>query len=261
MNDSVLLDREGHTLVITINRPEVRNAVDMGVCLAIGDALSDAEADPDIRAVILTGAGEQAFCSGADLKAIGRGEPIIPPGREAWGLAGYVNHPISKPTIAAVNGLALGGGTELALASDLIVASENAVFGLPEVKRGRVAGAGGAFRWTRQLPERLALELLFTGESLTAAKALEHHLVNRVVPAALVRAEALRLAAKIGENGPVAVQATKRIAKGIRDGAVPAETDFWTHTAREAVTVNASDDARAGLAAFAEKRPPRWTGR
>ncbi|AFR49492.1 Enoyl-CoA hydratase / carnithine racemase [Gordonia sp. KTR9] len=261
MTESVVIVQEGHTLVITINRPEVRNAVDMSVCLAIGDALEDAEQDRDIRTVVLTGAGEQAFCSGADLKAIARGEPIIPPGREAWGLAGYVNHPISKPTIAAVNGLALGGGTELALASDLIVASENAVFGLPEVKRGRVAGAGGAFRWTRQLPERLALELLLTGGSLSAEAALEHHLVNRVVPADRVRAEALLLADAIGANGPVAVQATKRIAKGISDGSVPAEAGLWEHTAREAAAVNASDDAREGLAAFAEKRAPQWTGR
>jgi crotonobetainyl-CoA hydratase len=259
--DSVLLDRVGHTLVLTINRPEVRNAVDMEVCLTIGDALESAEADRTIRAVVLTGAGDQAFCSGADLKAIARGESIIPPSRVDWGLAGYVNHPISKPTIAAVNGLALGGGTELALASDLIVASDSAVFGLPEVRRGRVAGAGGAFRWTQQLPERLALELLLTGESITAQQALDYHLINRIAPQSEVLKVALELAELIGANGPVAVQATKRIAKAIRGGRTPLEDDFWSQSAAESVAVNASEDAKEGLAAFTEKRQPKWLGR
>ncbi|MGW4338442.1 crotonase/enoyl-CoA hydratase family protein [Rhodococcus koreensis] len=258
---AVVIELVDHMMVITINRPEVRNAVNQAVCLAVGDALESADADPEIRVVVLTGAGEQSFCSGADLKAISRGEAIIPPGREGWGLAGFVNHPISKPTIAAVNGLAIGGGTELALAADLVVASEQAVFGLPEVQRGRLAGAGGAFRLVRQLPERVAVEMLLTGDPISATQALEYRLVNRVVPSGSVRATAMDLARRISANGPLAVQATKRIAKSIQEGRISHERTYWEMTAAEAALVNASADAREGLAAFGEKRAPRWTGR
>jgi crotonobetainyl-CoA hydratase len=128
--------------------------------LGIGSALEEANGDPEIRALILTGAGNQAFCAGADLKALAKGESLMPddPARQAWGFAGYVSHNIDKPTIAAVNGFALGGGTELTLASDLAIASQTARFGLPEVKRGILAGAGGAFRLAQQIPRELAME-------------------------------------------------------------------------------------------------------
>ena len=139
--DPVLVVRDDHVLLVSMNRPQARNAINGAVTLALGPALEEAEQDPEIRAVVLTGAGDVSFCAGADLKAISRGESLNPPGTEAWGFAGVVNHPISKPLIAAVNGTAFGGGTELVLAADLAVAAESATFGLPEVRRGLIAAA------------------------------------------------------------------------------------------------------------------------
>jgi hypothetical protein len=141
---AVLTERRGHVLLVTLNRPAAGNAVNLAVTLGLGDALEEAERDRDIWAVIVTGAGDKAFCAGADLKAISRGESLAPkdPARAAWGFAGYVTHHISKPTIAVVNGFALGGGTEISLASDLVVAADSASFGLPKVKRCRRRGAG-----------------------------------------------------------------------------------------------------------------------
>jgi crotonobetainyl-CoA hydratase len=152
----ILTERRGRVLLVTLNRPEVRNAVNLALTLALGDALEEAERDRGIWAVVLTGAGDKAFCAGADLRALSRGENLIPtdPERAAWGFAGYVSHHISKPTIAAVNGFALGGGTEISLASDLVVAAESASFGLPEVRRAswpaRVASSGSASRSRRR---------------------------------------------------------------------------------------------------------------
>ena len=142
---AVLTERRGRVLLITLNRPEARNAVNLAVTLGLGDALEEAERDRDVWAVIVTGAGDKAFCAGADLKALSRGERLGPtdPARAAWGFAGYVSHHVSKPTIAAVNGFAIGGGTEISLASDLVVAADTASFGLPEVKRGIYAARGG----------------------------------------------------------------------------------------------------------------------
>ncbi|MDR1999052.1 MAG: enoyl-CoA hydratase/isomerase family protein, partial [Frankiaceae bacterium] len=168
-----------HTMVLTLNRPEAMNAVNGAMTKGIGDALEQAKDDPDIWALIITGTG-RAFCAGADLTAVSRGESTSPPGYGKWGWAAYTRHFIPTPTIAAVNGFALGGGTEIALASDLIVALETASFGLPEVKRGIMAAAGGVFRLPRQIPWKIGLEMLYTGEPITAARALELGLVNRV---------------------------------------------------------------------------------
>ncbi|TCN53588.1 crotonobetainyl-CoA hydratase [Rhodococcus sp. SMB37] len=253
-----LVERRGNVLLITLNRPGARNAVNAEMCLVVGDALEEADRDPEIRAVVLTGAGDKAFCAGADLKAITRGERVIPEGREEWGLAGYVGHRISKPTIAAVNGPALGGGTELVLASDLVIAADTAVFGLPEVKRGLIAGAGGAFRLAAKLPPTVAMELLMTGESISAQRALELHLVNRVVPASDVVATALELAGTIAANAPLAVQAHKRIALGQW---ASDEASGWEMTSEALPTIASSEDAKEGPRAFAEKRAPVWTGR
>ncbi|WP_138842905.1 crotonase/enoyl-CoA hydratase family protein [Rhodococcus pyridinivorans] len=253
-----LIERRGNILLITLNRPDARNAVNAEMCLVVGDALEEADRDPEIRAVVLTGAGDKAFCAGADLKAITRGERVIPEGREEWGLAGYVGHRITKPTIAAVNGPALGGGTELVLASDLVVAADTAVFGLPEVKRGLIAGAGGAFRLAAKLPPAVAMELLMTGESITAQRALELHLVNRVVPAADVVATALALAETIASNAPLAVQAHKRIALSQWTSS---DEIGWKTTSDALPTIASSEDAKEGPRAFAEKRAPVWTGR
>ena len=172
---AVLTERRGRVLLVTLNRPAARNAVNLAVTLGLGDALEEAEHDRDIWAVIVTGAGDKAFCAGADLKAISRGESLAPadPARAAWGFGGYVTHHISKPTIAAVNGFALGGGTEISLASDLVVAADTASFGLPEVKRGIYAAAGGVFRLPAQIPKKVAMEMILTGEPITAQRALE----------------------------------------------------------------------------------------
>lgn len=257
----VLVADQGHVRVITLNRPDARNAVNEELSRLLGEALDEADKDPGVRAVVITGAGDKAFCAGADLKAVARGENIMPKGREAWGFAGYVSHHIGKPTIAAVNGFALGGGTEIALASDLVVAADTAKFGLPEVKRGIIAAAGGAFRLAAQLPQKVAMELLLTGDTLDASAAKDLGLVNRVVPQDRVREEAVLLAERIAANAPLAVQASKRIALGITDGTVAQEQGRWDLSWSEARTVMGSDDAKEGPRAFAEKRAPVWQAR
>lgn len=259
---AVLAQRRGRVLLVTINRPEARNAVNMDVMLGVGEALEYAEDDADIWVVVITGAGDKSFCAGADLRAAARGELTPTDERvKAWGFAGFVQHHISKPVIAAVNGFALGGGTEIVLHSDLAVAIETAAFGLPEVKRGIFAGAGGAFRLAQQIPRKVAMEMMLTGKPITAAKALELGLINRVVPADQLIAAAFELAADICENAPLAVQVTKRIAVGITAGRVAADDEDWARTEAEGAILMSSADSREGLAAFAEKRAPQWTGR
>jgi crotonobetainyl-CoA hydratase len=258
----VLIERsDAHTLVLTINRPQQRNAVDHDVCYLIGTALEEAEADPEVRCIVLTGAGDVSFCAGLDLKALARGERILPEGMEQWNFAGFTRHFTSKPTIAAVGGSALGGGTELALACDLIVASENATFGLPEVKRGLIAGGGGVFRITESLPRKIALQLILTGEPIGAAEAARWGLVNQVVPEGTARAAALALAARITGNAPLAVQASKRLAYRLADGEPAGEAELWEATMTEMGALWQSHDAHEGPRAFAERRAPVWTGR
>jgi crotonobetainyl-CoA hydratase len=258
---SVRVDRREHVVVITLDRPEVRNAVDTDVAVRLGAALADADADPEVRCVVLTGAGDRSFCAGADLKALGRGELPVDPGHPERGFGGYVGHVISVPTIAAVNGTALGGGTELALASDLVVAADTATFGLPEVKRGIIAGAGGALRLPEQLPRKVAMRVLLTGETMTAADAERWGLVNEVVPATTLLDRALDLADRVAASAPLAVQASKRIALGITGDQVPAEAEGWARNRSEIEHVVASADALEGITAFAQKRPPVWLGR
>ncbi|MFL6154904.1 MAG: crotonase/enoyl-CoA hydratase family protein [Marmoricola sp.] len=258
---AVLTERDGHVLVVTLNRPEARNAVNGELTLGLGTALELAATDVEIRAVVLTGAGEQTFCAGADLKAISRGESLNPPGTEAWGFAGMVQHPIAVPVIAAVNGSALGGGTELVLACDLAVAAEHATFGLPEVKRGLIAAAGGVLRLPEQLPRKIAMQMILTGEPVDAATALRWGLVNDVVPAADVLPAALALAHRIAANAPVSVQASKEVALGLRDGVIRSEVEAWADSDAAMMRVFTSEDAMEGPIAFAEKREPRWKGR
>ena len=259
--EPVVVERDGHVLVVTLNRPETRNAVNGPLTLGVGTALEDAEREGEIRAIVLTGAGDVSFCAGADLKALARGEGLNPAGTEDWGFAGVVNHPISKPIVAAVNGAAFGGGTELVLAADIAVAADTATFGLPEVRRGLIAAAGGLIRLPEQLPRKIAMELILTGEPIDATTALRWGLVNAVVPAADVRARALELAHRIAANAPLAVQASKRIAQGIRGGSVPAEADAWEANNREIMELVGTEDAIEGPVAFAEKREPVWKGR
>jgi crotonobetainyl-CoA hydratase len=258
---AALTERRGNVLVITINRPEARNAVNGAVSTAVGDALAQAQHDTEVRAVVLTGAGDQSFCAGADLKAIARGENLYHPEHGEWGFAGYVQHFIDKPTIAAVNGTALGGGTELALASDLVVAEQRAQFGLPEVKVGLIAAAGGVFRIVGQLPRKVALHMLLTGEPISAAEAVKWGLINQVVPDGTVLEAALALAVRVTVNAPLSVQASKRIAYGADDGVIPDERTGWARTEREIGLLLRSEDAKEGPRAFADKRRPVWKAR
>lgn len=258
---AVLVERTGNIMVITINRPDARNAVNSDVSTGVGGALDQGNADPEVRAIVLTGAGDKSFCAGADLKAISRGESVYAQDHREWGFAGFVNNFTDKPTIAAVNGTALGGGTELALACDLVVAAETAVFGLPEVKRGLLAGAGGVFRLPTQIPQRLAMEMIFTGEPISAGRALEVGLINQVVPAGTVVAGALELAQRIAVNAPLSVQASKRIAYGIRNGERSDEVAKWALSVAEWDRLAVSEDAKEGPLAFAEKRTPVWQAR
>ena len=256
-----LVEHRGNVMVITINRPEARNAVNGAVSTAVGDALEQAQNDADVRAVVITGAGDKSFCAGADLKAISRRENLYHPDHGEWGFAGYVHHFIDKPTIAAVNGTALGGGTELALASDLVVADERAKFGLPEVKRGLIAAAGGVFRIMDQLPRKVAMELLLTGEPITASDAFEWGLINQVVGEGSVLEAALAMAARVTANAPLSVQASKRVAYGVDDGVIVGDEPGWERTMREMRSLIRSEDAREGPLAFAEKREPVWKAR
>ncbi|ALH81798.1 enoyl-CoA hydratase-related protein [Sphingopyxis macrogoltabida] len=260
---TILTTRRGHILIVTINRPEARNAVNAAVHVGIGTALEDAENDAEIRAVVITGAGDRSFCAGADLVALSRGESLQPDDKaqQEWGFAGMVAHPISKPIIAAVNGFAFGGGCEIALMSDIIVAADHAQFGLPEVKVGLFAAAGGAFRLAQQLPRKLAMEYMLTGDPIPAARAAEFGLVNHVVPLAELMPTAIALAEKIAANAPLSVQASKRVALGIEAGRIASDAPYWDHNTRERSVLMRSEDAREGPLAFAQKRKPEWKAR
>lgn len=255
---AVLFERlPGHIALVTINRPQARNAVDGDVTAQLSAVVADTEADPDVWVVVLTGAGREAFCSGADLKALaaGRGRQLR---TEGGGFAGFVYAPRGKPWIAAVNGAALAGGAEIALACELVVAAEHAVFGLPEVRRGLIAGAGGLYRLPRAIPRNLALELVMTGDPIDAAAAHRHGVVNRLVPAAEVRQAAVELAERITRNAPLAVRESLQVARQAHDLAEPELQALGTQgLARMA----ASQDLQEGLRAFIEKRSPHWQGR
>lgn len=259
-NEAVKVETRGHVMIVTINRPEARNAVNRFVHEGVGDALEAADADPEIRAVIVTGAGDKSFCAGADLVALSRGESLSPddPAKAAWGFAGLVSHPISTPVIAAVNGHALGGGLEITLACDLAVAVETAQFGLPEPKRGLFAAAGGVFRLPEQLPKKIAMEMILTGDPISAERALSLGLINAVAPADGLIDAALALAERITVNAPLSVQASKRMALGIVSGKVAREDAAWQQNRAETKIVFTSEDSREGPKAFAEKRAPVW---
>ncbi len=205
---AALYEQRGGVAIITLNRPKALNAVNSALSTAVGTLLEQAENDDDVRVIVITGSG-RAFCAGADLKALAAGEATSADGHPEWGFAGYVQHWINKPTIAAVNGFALGGGTELVLASDLAVVDEEAKLGLPEVKRGLFAAAGGVIRMQQQIPRKVALELALTGEPISAAQGKELGLVNRVAPAGTALEVALEIAETIAANAPLSVRESK----------------------------------------------------
>jgi len=253
------LDRHGHVGVLTLNRPQALNAVNADLAIAAGAALEEAEADPEIRAVVLAGAG-RAFCAGADLKELAAGRRIDDRDHPEWGFAGIVRHWISKPTIAAANGFAMGGGTEILLACDLAVIDETASLGLPEVKRGLLAAAGGVIRMQRQIPFKIALETMLTGEPMSAARAYELGLVNRVAPAGTTLEVALALAGTIAANAPLSVAWSKRVAHTTYGMGSDWEPEVWQVNAEAAKVIFSSMDAMEGPRAFAEKRTPAWQG-
>ncbi len=256
---SVLFEQRGPVAVVTLNRPASMNAVNADLSELLGAAVDRIDRDPEIRAAIITGTG-RAFCAGADLKAAAAGVSNFSSRRD-WGFAGFTQHVISKPLIAAVNGAARGGGLEIVLACDLAVASSAATFGLPEVTRGLIAGAGGLVRLAEQIPRKLALELALTGEPMTAARAAQLGLVNAVVEPDSLMAAAVALADRIAVNAPLAVQASKRVLQRIVAGARPEEALGWALNQAEGAALSGSQDSREGPVAFAQKRPPVWTGR
>ncbi|MEL7317186.1 MAG: crotonase/enoyl-CoA hydratase family protein [Pseudomonadota bacterium] len=249
----VLTEVENGILIVTINRPEAKNAMTKAASEAIAAAMDRLDAEDDLRVGILTGAGG-TFCSGMDLKGFLRGES---PSVEGRGFGGVVQAPPAKPLIAAVEGYALAGGLELMIACDLVVANDKAKFGIPEAKRGLVAAAGGVMMLPDQIPERIAMELALTGDFIDAARAYELGLINTVTDgAALDGAKAL--AAKIVANGPLAVKVSKQIIKESRGWPMDERYD---RQGKLIAPVFVSNDAREGAAAFAEKRAPNWTGK
>ncbi len=253
-SDEVLLESGEGILTITINRPQARNAVTLAVARAIAAAVDELDSRDDLRIGILTGAGG-SFCAGMDLKGFLRGER---PSIEGRGFGGLTLRPPKKPLIAAVEGYALAGGFELVLACDLVVAAENAQFGVPEVKRGLAATAGGLVRLPRQLPYRVALELALTGDMFPATRALSYGLINQVSAPGEALERARDLARRIVANGPLAVAASKRVI--VESQGWPAD-EVWSRQAELTEHVFTSADAREGSAAFAEKRAPVWQGR
>ncbi len=253
----VLRDRQGHTEILTINRPEARNAVNGAVSRAFTEAFDELEADDDCWVVIVTGSGDKAFSAGMDLKAFTAGEAGEIMGAKG-GFGGIAQRNFPKPLIAAVNGSALAGGCEIMLACDLVVAVEEAKFGIPEVKRGLMAGAGALFRLPKKIPPTIAMELALTGDPIDAHRALELGLVNRVVPAGKLMEEALALAGTITDNAPIAVRVSKRVMK--EAGELP-DAEGWAVNNAAVPEVFGSADAQEGPIAFAEKRKPNWTGK
>lgn len=254
MADEVLVEHADRVAVITINRPQARNAINHAVSAGVAAALAELDERDDLTVGIITGAGG-TFSSGMDLKAFLAGENVRVEGK---GLAGLTEAPPRKPLIAAVEGWALAGGCEVALACDLIVAARDAKFGIPEVKRGLVAGAGGLIRLPRRIPSGIAMELALTGDPLPAADAHRLGLVNSLTEPGAALDGARALAARIAVNGPLAVAVTKQVITEQQDWDM---ADAWTRQGPMIAPVFNSEDAREGARAFAEKRPPAWKGR
>jgi len=250
----ILQQARGAVLVVTINRPECRNAIDAEAAHEIERAWDRLDADAALRAGIITGASG-FFCAGADLKAAAAG---LPPARTARrGIFGTIGQPPQKPMLAAVEGDALGGGFELALACDLIIASERARFGLPECRRGVLAAGGGAARLPAKIPVNIAMEMVLTGAPQPAARLHALGLINILSAPGDALAAALEVADAIAGNAPLAVGAARRVVLAV---AQASEAAGWALQQTEAAFLRASADYREGIAAFAEKRPPQWTG-
>jgi enoyl-CoA hydratase len=252
--DLVLTERQDGVLTITINRPKQRNAVSRAVAVQLASVLDQLDADPTLSVGVLTGAGG-TFSAGMDLKAFANGQTPILPGR---GFGGLTQAVVNKPLIAAVEGWALGGGFEMALACDLIVAAQDAKFGLPEVKRGLIAGEGGVIRLPRRIPYHVALKVLLTGEPLPAIDATQYGLVSVLTETGAALAGAQDLARRIAVNAPLALGKVKNVLRetqGLNDA------EAFKRQDRDAHSLLDTDDAHEGAMAFAEKRAPVWRGR
>lgn len=256
-NDAVVFEQRGAVAIATLNRPEALNAVNGAVSTALAEIAERVEKDASIRVAILASSSTRAFCAGADLAEIARGnrDSISHP---IYGFGGFVRFPRTKPWIAAANGFAMGGGFELAMSTDMIVAGEGAQFGLPESLRGLFAAAGGAFRLPRLIPRAIANEVMVTGLRLDAQRALSLGLVNRVVAEVDVLDSALSLAETITLSAPMSVAASLEIARQASD---LDEEALWQLSYRHAKSVMRSADAIEGATAFVEKRTPKWSGK
>jgi enoyl-CoA hydratase len=254
MSDAVLTEAAEGVLLITLNRPDARNAVNLAVAEGVAAALDRLDGEDELQVGILTGAG-RAFCAGMDLKAFVTGER---PWVEGRGFAGIVEGPPRKPLIAAVEGFAVAGGFEVALACDLIVAGRDARLGIPEVKRSLVAAGGALIHLPRRIPYHVAMELALTGDPIDAARGYELGIVNRVAEPGQAVAVARELAAAIARNGPLALDASKRILRATLDWP---QSEAFARQNEISGPVFGSEDAREGATAFAEKRDPVWKGR
>jgi enoyl-CoA hydratase len=256
VRDCVTYQVDDHVAVVTIDRPQARNAISPDVAQGIESAIDAAEGDAGVWVAVLTGT-PPVFCAGADLKSIrdGRAAELS---TSRGGFGGVARRDRTKPLIAAVEGAALAGGTEIVLACDLVVAAEDSSFGIPEVKRGLIAAAGGLFRLGRKIPVNLAMECALTGNPIDAALAHHHGLVNILCPPGTALQAALDLARRITANAPLAVRESRAI---VLHGTSAEDAEAWRQSEASAGRVFASDDVREGVAAFLEKRPPTWTGR
>jgi enoyl-CoA hydratase len=252
MTDAVLTEARDGALLITLNRPQARNAVNLALAEGLAAALDTLDADDSLTVGVITGAGN-GFCAGMDLKAFVQGERPYVGDR---GFAGITQRAAQKPLIAAIEGFAVAGGLEIALSCDLIVATRGAKLGVPEVKRSLVAAAGALLRLPQRLPYGVAMEMVLTGDPITAERGAELGLVNRLAEPGEAVATALELASQVTPNGPLALRASKQILQANWH-----ESEFWERQAEIAAPVMSSQDAREGATAFAEKRPPVWRGR
>ncbi|MDC0361485.1 crotonase/enoyl-CoA hydratase family protein [Halioglobus sp.] len=254
MSDEVLVDIADGIMTVTLNRPKAKNAANRALAEGVAAAMDELDSNDAISVAIITGAGG-TFCAGMDLKAFVSGEMPTVEGR---GFAGLTEATPRKPLIAAVEGYALAGGLELAISCDLIVTADNAKFGIPEVKRGLAAAAGGLMKLPRQIPPRLAMEMALTGDFISAEKAAEMGLVNEVVPAGTALEAAQALAGRIVANGPLAVAISKQV---ILESGDWSSTEMWAKQQELVMPVFGSEDAIEGSVAFAEKRAPNWKGK
>lgn len=254
MSDEVLVDVTDGIMTVTLNRPKAKNAANRAVAEGVAAAMDELDSNDSIHVAILTGAGG-TFCAGMDLKAFVSGEMPMVEGR---GFAGLTESTPRKPLIGAIEGYALAGGLELAISCDLLVTADDAKFGIPEVKRGLAAAAGGLIRLPRQIPSRLAMELAITGDFISAERAYEIGLVNQVVPSGTALEAARALAARIVANGPLAVAISKQV---IQESASWSEDEMWQKQQDIVMPVFGSEDAMEGSIAFAEKRAPNWKGK